>query len=123
MSKSNNNFLVKYSFTSGRNIDRGVLAKTIQRFRGGGGTLDCCLDRLNASNHLSKGRGIKLGHWRLGAKGALKVSLILVYFELIKSRWLHIIAQGTNVVKNMALELTSMLKYRVDPFHVFHLNP
>lgn len=82
MSKSNNNFLVKYSFTSGHNIDRGVLAKTIQ-FPGGGGTLECCIDRLNASNHLSKDRGRKLGDWRLGAKGALKVSLILVYFELI----------------------------------------
>lgn len=64
MSKNNNKFLAKYSFTSGHNIGRGGLAKTIQSFLG-----ECCLDWLNASNHLSKGRGRTLGDWRLGAKG------------------------------------------------------
>ena len=62
-----------------------------------------------------KGRGGDLGDWRLGAKGTLMFILTLVYFELIRSRWTQIIAQGPNVTRNMAPALALMLKCRVDP--------
>lgn len=71
-----------------------------------------------------KGRGGDPGNWGLEAKGTLKIILTLVYFELIRSRWNRIIAQGLNVTKNMALALTLMLKCRVDQSQdAFPLDP
>lgn len=71
-----------------------------------------------------KGRGGEPGDWGLEANDTLKIILTLVYFELIRSRWTQIIAQGPNVTKTMAVALTLMLKCRGDPSQdVFLLNP
>lgn len=104
---------LSYSFSLGHNTNRNVLSNIFRASRGTNSLNDASVTWILTAAFLM----VKEETLVIGGGGTLKIMLTLVYFELIKSRWPRIIAQGPKVIKSMPLALTLMVEFRVDPFH------